>query len=341
MAPMTRSRAVENNTPNDLMAQYYGQRTEAGLIITEGTSPSINGLGYPRIPAIYNQSHVEGWKKITQAVHDGGSRIFVQLMHTGRVTHTDNLPQGGRTLAPSADKVSGEMYVDGKGPQPHSEPAEMTTEEVKEAVQEYINAARLAIEAGFDGVEIHGANGYLVEQFTNPITNKRTDEYGGSIENRVRFLEEVAKGITEAIGEDRTGLRISPYGVFNDTGAFDDINDQFEYLSKKMSEIGLVYIHVVDHAAMGAPEVPAEIKSIIRSNFTGTYILSGGYDQARAETDLIGDKGDLVAFGRPFLANPDLVSRFESGAELAQPNMDLLYTPGAEGYTDYPSLAEA
>lgn len=340
MAPMTRSRAVENNTANELMATYYGQRAGAGLQITEGTAPSPNGVGYPRIPAMFTEEHAAGWKKVTDAVHAEDGRIFLQVMHTGRVSHVDNLTDGGEVLAPSAKTVSGEMYVDGKGNLPHTEPREMTEADIQTAVGEYKHAAELAMEAGFDGIELHGANGYLIEQFLNPLANVRTDAYGGSSENRIRFLVEVAQAVSQAIGAHRVGLRISPYGVFNDMGGFDGIEETFNLVAATMGQLGLAYIHIVDHSGLGAPEVPQAIKTQIRDAFGGTIILSGNYDRERAEQDLQAGLGHLVAFGRPFISNPDLVTRMEKGAKLAAPNPDTFYTPGAEGYTDYPSLTE-
>lgn len=338
MAPMTRSRAVENNAPNDLMATYYHQRSGAGLIITEGTSPSANGLGYPRIPAIYSKEQIAGWKKVTDAAHKGGSAIFLQIMHTGRVSHQANLPEGAEVVAPSAKLVSGEMYTDANGPQPHTMPREMTAKDIEQAIEEYVQAAKNAIEAGFDGVEIHAANGYLIEQFLNPNANERTDEYGGSKENRARFLLEIARRTVAAIGKERVGIRVSPYGVFNDTGAFDGVEETFTYVAEEVSKLGLVYIHIVDHQAMGAPEVPQSVKDGIRKAFKGTYITSGGYDKARANKDLEAGVGELVAFGRPFISNPDLVERMKQDAPLADPDFNTFYTPGAEGYTDYPTL---
>lgn len=341
MAPMTRSRALINNAPSELNARYYQQRSGAGLIITEGTSPSPNGLGYPRIPGIFSKEQIEGWKLVTDAVHREGSRIFLQLMHTGRVAHVLNLPDGATVVSPSAKVLSGEMYTDKLGPQSHSEPKKMTRADIQEAVEEYVRAAKNAIQAGFDGVEIHGANGYLIEQFLNPNVNDRDDEYGGSIENRSRFALDVAEGIVKAIGKERTGIRLSPYGVFNETGPFEGLEDAYEYLAKKLGDLGLVYIHVVDHSAMGAPEVPATIKEKIRSAFKGTYILSGGYDKARAEGDLQEGKGELVAFGRPFISNPDLVERLKNDAAFNELDTTTFYTPGEKGYTDYPVLKEA
>ena len=335
MAPMTRSRAI-HNVPNELMATYYAQRAGAGLIITEGTSPSPNGIGYPRIPGAYSEQQTAGWKLVTDAVHEKGGKIFLQLMHTGRVSHPLNMPAGTKVLAPSAIALSeGQMYTDQEGPQNYPTPAEMTKGEIKEAIQEYVQAAKNAITAGFDGVELHGANGYLIEQFLSPATNQRSDEYGGNIENRNRFALEAAGAVVKAVGKDRTGIRISPYGVFNAISIHDELDAQYDQLSKKLSDLGLAYLHLVDHSAMGAPEVPKSIKQTLRNNFAQTLILSGGYNAESAEADLQAGKGDLVAIGRPWISNPDLMERFQTGAELAQPNHDLFYTPGPEGYTDY------
>ncbi len=337
MAPMTRSRAI-GNVPNDLMAEYYGQRASAGLIITEGTAPSPNGLGYPRIPGLYSDAQVEGWQKVTKAVHDKGGRIFAQLMHVGRIGHPLNLPEGAELVAPSAITAPGEMYTDAKGPQPHPEPRAMSKDDIRAAIDEYVQASVNAIRAGFDGVELHGANGYLIDQFLNTATNQRDDEYGGSDAGRARFALEVAREVSDAIGKQRVGIRLSPFGVFNGMGVWDELADSFTYYAEQLGKLGLVYLHIVDHSAMGAPEVPDAVKARMRDAFGGTIILSGGYDGDRAETELAAGKGELVAFGRPFLANSDLIERIKHGAELNAPNMDLFYTPGPEGYTDYPTL---
>ena len=341
MAPMTRSRAI-NNTPNELMATYYQQRASAGLIITEGTSPSPNGLGYARIPGAFSEEQAAGWKLVTDAVHQAGGKIFLQIMHTGRVSHPLNMAEGTRVLAPSAiGLTSSEMWTDQEGNQAYPVPQEMTAEDIKEAIVEYVNTAKNAIAAGFDGVELHAANGYLLDQFIHPDANQRTDEYGGSVDNRLRFVLEVAQQVVAAIGAERTGIRVSPYGVFNELSAtYDGIEETYQKLATGLSELNLVYLHIVDHSAMGAPEVPASMKALLRENFRNTLILSGGYDLARAEQDLAEGKGDLIAFGRPFIANPDLPRRLQEGSELAQPNYDQFYTPGEVGYTDYPSLAE-
>jgi len=335
MAPLTRSRAI-GHVPNDLMVEYYTQRATAGLIITEGTSPSPNGLGYPRIPGIFSQEQVVGWKKITDAVHAKGGKIFIQLMHTGRVSHPENLPAGAELVAPSAVPLSGEMYTDTKGMQAYPTARAMTLADIEQAQEEYVQAARNAMAAGFGGVELHGANGYLIDQFINPAANQRTDSYGGSLENRARFAIEVAQKVADAIGADRTGMRLSPYGVFNDMKPFADIEEAYRYLATELGKIGLVYLHTVDHSSMGAPAVPAKIKAIIGEAFGGTIIASGGFDKARAEQVLQEGQADLVAFGQPFLANPDLVHRFQHNLKLNDPDYPTFYTPGAEGYTDYP-----
>jgi N-ethylmaleimide reductase len=339
MSPMTRSRAVDENTPNALMSEYYGQRATAGLIITEGTSPSPNGLGYPRIPGLFSARHVQGWEGVTKAVHGKGGKIFVQLMHTGRVTAVANLPPGAETVGPGTEICPGEMYTDALGIQPHSAPRAMTAADIVHAVDEYGRSARLAVEAGFDGVELHAANGYLIEQFLNPHVNLRADAYGKTIEGRNRFALEVARATVAAIGSARVGIRLSPYGVFNGTGGFPEVEPQFLALASQLSTLGLLYLHLVDHSSMGAPPVPADFKLRLRKSFGGLFILSGGFDRASAETALAENRGDLVAFGRPFLANPDLVARMRTNAPLNAPDAATFYTPGAKGYTDYPTLA--
>ncbi len=337
MSPLTRNRAI-NNIPNALMMLYYQQRASAGLIVTEGTSPSPNGLGYPRIPGIFSEAQVKGWRPITAAVHKGGAKFFMQLMHTGRITHPLNLPVGARTVAPSAVAAAGEMYTDAEGMRPHPVPEAMTEADIKVAIGEYVQAARNAVQAGFDGIELHSANGYLLEQFIRPNSNQRRDGYGGSIENRARFVLEVAEAVISAIGKDKVGIRLSPYGVFNDMPLYDAMEADYTYLAQQLNARGLVYVHLVDHSSQGAPTVPASIKEIFRTQFRGTLILSGGYDAARAESDLASGKADLVAVGRPFLANPDLPARWKTNAPLNVPDHNTFYTPGEKGYTDYPAL---
>lgn len=345
MAPMTRSRAI-GNIPNDMIAEYYAQRATAGLIITEGTAPSPNGLGYARIPGIYNAEQIEGWKKVTAAIHEKGSKVFVQLMHTGRISHGANMPAGAEILAPSSIAAAGNMWTDTEGLVPNATPREMTKTEVKNAIEEFVQAAKNAVEAGFDGIELHGANGYLIEQFLSDRSNQRTDEYGGSVENRARFLLEIVEGSIAALGADKVGLRLSPFGAAGDLLPHaDDTHDLYVYLTTQLDQLGVVYLHLVDHSGMGAPAVPTATVDAIRETFTGTLILCGSYNVERAEADLESGKADLVAFGRPFIANPDLVERLEAGAELAQLDPATLYAPGPkgfeQGYIDYPALAEA
>ncbi len=336
MSPMTRSRAIEN-IPNEVIAAYYAQRADAGLIITEGTSPSPNGLGYARIPGLFNSQQIEGWKKVTNAVHAKGGRIFVQLMHTGRIGHEKNLPQGARVLAPSAVKAAGQMWTDSNGMQDLPVPHAMTYQEIQLAKKEFVQASQNAVEAGFDGVELHGANGYLIEQFFSPFANLRTDEYGGSIENRTKFAIEIAREISNAIGKEKVGIRVSPYGVASDMKPYPEIDDTYAYLAKELGKIGIVYMHVVDHSSMGAPKVPLSIKHTIREQFGGTIILAGGYDKQKAESDLQHGNADLIGFGKPFINNPDFVLRLENDLPLST-NLDTstFYSVGEKGYLDYP-----
>lgn len=334
MAPLTRSRAI-GNVPNALMEQYYRQRAGAGLIITEGTSPSPNGLGYARIPGVFSDEQVRGWRRVTEGVHQAGGKMFMQLMHTGRVGHPANLPAGARLLAPSALAAPGEMWTDSSGQQPHPVPAAMSEDDILETINEYSAAAKRAIEAGFDGIELHGANGYLIDQFLNTASNRRNDRWGGSIENRIRFAVIVAKVSAASIGAERVGMRISPYGAFNGMAPDAEMDALYESLIAELNAIGLAYIHVVDHSSMGAPEVSPALKAKLRAAFKGKYILSGGYDLSRANADLDAQRGDLVAFGRPFISNPDLVEKLRNGSPLAAPDYSTFYTPGEKGYTDY------
>jgi N-ethylmaleimide reductase len=337
MSPLTRSRAT-GNVPNDLMVEYYSQRASAGLIITEGTSPSPNGLGYARIPGIFSNEQVAGWKKVTDAVHAKGAKMFMQMMHTGRIGHPLNLPKGAKVLAPSAVRAAGQMYTDAEGLKDHPTPEAMTEADIMAAQAEFVNAAINAMKAGFDGIELHGANGYLLEQFIRPNSNTRTDRYGGGIENRARFVLEVAAATIAAIGADKVGIRLSPFGVFNDMPLYPEMAADYAYLAGKLNDLGLVYIHLVDHSSQGAPIVPDSMKATFRKTFKRSLILSGGYDLARAESDLAARKADLIAFGKAFLANPDLVERWKAQAALNAFDASTFYTPGAKGYTDYPAL---
>jgi N-ethylmaleimide reductase len=340
MAPMTRSRAL-GNVPNELMAEYYRQRAAAGLIITEGTAPAANGLGYARIPGLFNEEHVTNWQRVTETVHHHGGHIFVQLMHVGRVFHPHNLPAGAEGIAPSAVAAAGEMWTDQAQMQPQPAPRAIRTEELTQVRDEFVRSAKLALEAGFDGVELHGANGYLLEQFLNPGSNQRTDAYGGSVQNRARFVLEVTRAVAEAIGAERTGIRLSPWGPFNDMQSYPEIDETYAYLAEELQKIGVVYLHLVDHSSMGAPAVPAETVAAIRQKFTNTLILSGGYTTLAAiDEALESGRADLIAIGRPFIANPDLVERLRTGTPLAEADQATFYAPGpngfADGYTDYP-----
>jgi N-ethylmaleimide reductase len=338
MSPLTRSRATQDNIPTELMAQYYSQRATAGLIITEGTSPSPNGLGYPRIPGLFTAAHMTAWKKVTDAVHAKGGKIVVQLMHTGRVTHLANLPKGAEVLGPCDEACPGEMFTDSLGLQPHSTPRAMTLADIAAATQEYAHSAKLAIEAGFDGVELHAANGYLLEQFLNANVNQRTDEYGGSIEGRNRFTLEAARATAAAIGANKVGMRLSPHGALAGTGTFAQVDAQYIALVKELSLLQLAYLHVLDHSALGTPPVPEATKQALRKEFSGAFILAGGFDRTRAEVALSEGRADLIAFGRPFIANPDWVARMHSSAPANALDMSTFYTPGPKGYTDYPNL---
>ncbi len=339
MAPMTRSRAI-GNIPNALMAEYYAQRAEGGLLITEGISPSPNGLGYARIPGLFSKEQVEGWKLVTDAVHKNNGRIYAQLMHTGRIGHPNNLPEGAEIVGPSAIVAKGQMWTDEEGMLDHPTPKEMTAADIEHTQNEYVQAAKNAVEAGFDGIELHGANGYLIDQFINPGSNQRSDEYGGSMENRARFAIEVAQKTADAIGADKTAIRFSPYGAFNDLFPFEGTDEAYEYLAKELGKIGIAYIHIVDHSSQGAPEVPKATKDVIRDTFGGTIIYSGGLDKESAEAILQENENALTAFGRPYLANPDLVTRMQKDAPLNEMDPSTLYTADEKGYTDYPTLDE-
>jgi N-ethylmaleimide reductase len=272
-------------------------------------------------------------------VHARGGKIFVQFMHTGRVGATANLPAGAEVLGPTDATLPGEVYTDTQGMQPHTQPRAMTLDDIQHTIGEYVQAAKLAVEAGFDGIELHGANGYLIEQFLNANVNQRKDAYGGSAEARNRFALEIARACVAAIGANKVGIRLSPYGVFNGTGHYAEQDAQYVALVQELSALKLAYLHVLDHSAMGTPAVPAEIKAQLRAAFDGTFILAGGFDAASGEQALQDGRADLIGYGRPFIANPDLVERFRKGAALNTPDQSTFYTPGAKGYTDYPTLA--
>ncbi|MFY2762622.1 alkene reductase [Arenimonas sp. MALMAid1274] len=330
MAPMTRSRA-EGNQPNALMREYYAQRAGAGLIVSEGTSPSPDGLGYARIPGLYTPAQAEGWGDIARAVQAGGSRLFIQLMHAGRIGHGANLPEGATLVAPSAIAASGQMWTDSAGMQPHPVPKAMDADDIARIRADHVRAARLAVEHGVDGVELHGANGYLIGQFLNPRSNQRTDAYGGSGENRRRFLLELVDAVTAEVGKARVGVRLSPFNPFNDLEAnYAGEREDFLATVAELAKRDIAYLHLAGGTVTG------ELLAQVRRDFPGTLILNGGYDGARAEADLASGLADLVAFGRPFIANPDYPERLRTGAPIADLDANTLYTPGAAGYTDYP-----
>lgn len=339
MNPMTRSRSDEAGLANALMAEYYGQRAGAGLIITEGIAPAANGRGYARIPGLWSAEQAASWRAVTAAVHAKGGHIFAQLMHTGRVGHPANLPAGAEVLAPSAVAAPGQMYSDAQGMQDHPVPRAMDEADVLAAKASYVQASLNAVAAGFDGVELHGANGYLMEQFLSPQTNQRTDAWGGSVEKRLRFVVETAGAVAAAIGGDKVGIRLSPYGANAGMGVYPEIDETYRALVPRLAQAGLVYIHIADHSAMGAPAVPAELKAALRKLFPRSLILGGGFDRASAEAALKADQADLIGVGRAWLANPDLGLRWTKGLALNAPDFSTFYTPGAKGYTDYPAAA--
>jgi N-ethylmaleimide reductase len=344
MAPMTRSRAP-GNVPNELMAEYYRQRASAGLIITEGTAPAPEGLGYARIPGLFNAEQVRGWRLTTEAVHETGGHIFVQLMHVGRVFHELNLPAGARGVAPSAVAAAGQMWTDQQQLQPMGTPRAISANELAQVRDQFVRSATLGIEAGFDGIELHGANGYLLEQFLHPASNQRTDAYGGSVQNRARFVLEVTRGVADAIGADRTGIRLSPWSKANDLTHYPEIDEAYAYLAEELKKIGVVYVHLVDHSRLSGLDAAAATANTVRNTFTNTVIHAGNYSTLSAIEETLADpQPALVAMARPFIANPDLVDRLRLGLPLSEPDRATFYSPGpnglADGYTDYPTAAE-
>lgn len=338
MAPLTRSRAGSAGIQGALNATYYRQRATAGLIIAEATQISRQGQGYAWTPGIHDAAQVAGWKQVTDAVHQAGGRIVLQLWHVGRISHPSLQPDAGLPVAPSAIKPEGQAFTE-NGFQPFVTPRALETAELAGIVADYAKAAANARDAGFDGVEIHGANGYLIDQFLRDGTNHRSDAYGGSIENRSRLLMEVTQAVTGVLGGDRVGLRISPVSPANDIA---DSAPQalFEHVVGALSGFNLAYLHVVEGATGGARDIAPFDYAALRRAFSGAYIANNGYDLAMAQAAIAEGRADLVAFGRPYIANPDLVERLRGGAALATVDRATLYGGGAAGYTDYPSLAE-
>lgn len=335
MNPMTRSRADANAVPTPIMATYYGQRADAGLIVSEGIAPSPNGRGYARTPGLWNAAQVEAWKPVTAAVHAKGGKIFAQLMHVGRVAHPANMIDGGKIVSASDVALAGQMYTDSEGMQDHPAPQPLTADEIVSTKAEFVTAARNAIAAGFDGIELHAANGYLLEQFLSPDTNRRTDAYGGSVENRLRFVLDVAQATADAIGSDNVGIRISPYGMAAGMGPYPEVQETYLALLEGLAREGLVYVHVADHVGMGNPEIPADFKLALRKAWPRTFLIGGSLDAEAGKAAVEAGLVDLVGLGRAFLANPDLVTRLKKGLPLNAPDFATFYTPGEKGYTDY------
>ena len=337
MAPLTRMRAPDN-LPTDLMVTYYAQRASAGLIVTEASPISTQGVGYPATPCIYNDAQVAGWKKVTEAVHAKKGHIFLQLWHVGRISHPD-FHEGALPVAPSAIAPKGDA-VTPTGMQPFVTPRALETDEIQGIVEDYRNAAKNALAVGFDGVEIHSANGYLLDEFLRDGTNKRTDSYGGTFENRARIVLEVTAAVVAVWGAERVGIRLSPSGTFNDM-TDSDPETFFVYLLGQLNRFGLAYLHVVD-ALEGDIRHGANVINldVLRKAYNGTLIVCGGYDQARAEEVIAQGEADLVAFGQLYIANPDLVERFKLNAPLNEPDATTFYGGNEKGYTDYPAFTD-
>ncbi len=339
MAPMTRCRAGDGNVPTPLMATYYGQRASAGLIISEATQIMPEGQGYAHTPGIHSQEQVAGWKGVTSAVHAKGGKIFLQLWHVGRISHSLFQPDGKLPVAPSAIAAPGDVFTP-QGMKPFETPRALDAKEIPGLVQQYAVAAKNAIAAGFDGVEVHSANGYLLDQFLQSGTNQRTDNYGGSVENRARLLLEVVDAVVAAVGADRVGARLSPNGTFN---GMSDVNpkETFGYAVSALEKTGIAYIHFREGTAAdikhGRVAIPL---STFRPMFKRAFMVNDGYTKERAETAIQSGLAELVAFGMPFIANPDLVERMKTNAPLAAPKTSTLYGGNENGYTDYPALSE-
>jgi N-ethylmaleimide reductase len=339
MAPLTRNRALAGLVPNPLAVEYYGQRASAGLLISEATQVSQQGQGYQDTPGIYSREQIAGWRKVTDRVHAQGGRIFLQLWHVGRISHTSLQPNGGAPVAPSAIRAKTKTFVNGTFADV-SEPRALELSEILGIIDNFRQGAANAIAAGFDGVEVHGANGYLLDQFAKDGTNRRTDAYGGSIENRAKLMLEVTKAVAAEAGSERTGIRISPVTPSNDIS---DSNPQplFDYIVDHLNALKLVYIHVIEGATGGPRDMAPFDYDSLRNRFKGAYIANNGYDLELASKVLSANEADLIAFGKLFLANPDLVERFKRGAPLNTPDKATFYGGGAKGYTDYPALESA
>lgn len=334
MAPMTRSRAQPDGTPGPLAARYYAQRAGLGLIIAEGTQPSADGQGYLATPGIYTAAHVQGWRHVTSAVHAAGSRMFIQLMHVGRTSHPDNTPHHRQPVAPSAVAPDDRIFT-ATGMQSIPEPRALTTDEVRQTVEDFRNAARHAIEAGADGVEIHGANGYLVQQFFAPNANLRTDAYGGSIENRARFAIEIARAVAEEIGADRTGIRLSPGATLGGLKEGPEGPALYRHLVAGLNRLGLAYVHLMH---LGNEPLLADIRALWDQ---ALIVNRPGRTLEDVGSDVRSGLAEMESYGQFVLSTPDFVERLKSGSAMNQPDRASYYGGGAEGYIDYPTLSEA
>ena len=335
MAPLTRNRAGENGVPQDLNVTYYEQRATAGLIVTEATPISAMGHGYPALPGIYTDEQVVGWKKVTDAVHAKGGKIVIQLWHVGRISHP-SLLNGELPVAPSAIKPAGKAFTY-KGLVDYVEPRALETSELPAIVQDYVHATQFALKAGFDGVEIHAANGYLLDQFLRDGSNKRTDNYGGSFENRARLLMEVTKAVVDVAGSDKVGLRLSPSNPFNDMQD-SDAQGLFNYVTEQLNTFNLAYLHVVEGGIAGGGDAKPFDFAQMRKLFKGCYMANLSYDKARGNAAIASGYADVIAYGVPFIANPDLVLRYQTDAALNTANSKTFYGGDQKGYTDYPFL---
>jgi len=344
MAPMTRSRA-RSGVPDDLSVLYYRQRAGAGLIVTEGTNVSAEGRGYAHTPGIFTDAQVDGWARVTEAVHAEGGHIFCQLWHVGRQSHTVLMPAGTDVVSSMPDASEAMAWgprPDGsEGPISATPPRALATEEIGRVIDDLVHAAQSAIRAGFDGVEIHAANGYLFEQFINGALNRRDDRYGGSIENRLRFPREALDAVIAAVGAERTGIRLAPFGRYGDMRAYADEAETWLHAADVLSAAGPAYIHLSDQITLGQPGIPAGFVPRFRAACRVPLIIAGGFDLERAQAAVDDGYADLVAIGRPFIANPDLVARYRNGWPVAAPNRETFYGGGAEGYTDYPRFEGA
>lgn len=338
MAPLTRARAGKERIPTDAMVEYYRQRASAGLIISEATVVSKIARGWVESPGIYNDEQMQGWKRVVDAVHAEGGLIFLQLWHMGRASHSSFHDNGELPVAPSAIKINGDGIHTPNGKEDYETPHALTIDEIKQTIQDYRNAAKRAMQAGFDGVEIHSANGYLLDQFLQSKTNQRTDEYGGSIEKRYRMLDEVVQAVTQEVPAERVGVRLAPNGVFNDMGSA-DYRESFTYVAQQLNQYGLAYLHVMDGLAFGFHEQgePMTLDEF-RQVFDGPLMGNCGYTQETAEQAIEDGKADLIAFGRPYLSNPDLVERFSNDWALApEADVELWWTPREDGFVDFPA----